>query len=186
MTKNTIENMDVWEITKDIQKMLTEHTRLLLDQYKTINGIYRWPNKVFNESIREYWPDSTKKAFEAFDTWLEQELQIFEKNIYEFVGEYTKEISELKIIAPSPDIYRQMVDEHTKLGIANYQKLNENRKQIVQESLDVMKKTVHPSVYTILETAFRWIMEQNEIMEKEILDRVKKISLALKSNGKIK
>jgi len=174
MPKQQANSADVWDLTDDMQKMAIKHTKMLLEQYKTMKGIYGGQNKVLMDAVMDFWPQETRKFFETFDIWLEQELQIFDKNVYEFVDGYSQEISELKIIAPSPDIYRQMVDEHTKLWIANYMKLKERREKINKESLESVKAVFPPAVHPILESINRWIMEQNEKMETEMLGMIRK------------
>lgn len=180
MSKNQADISDIWDIVKETQKMAANHAKLLLDQYKTIKGIYGWPNKAFMETIMQNWPDWVQEFYKEFDKWLEGQMQLFESNIDESVRDYVKAISDLKFTTPNMNRYQMLVGEHTKLWMDNYKKLRERREQISQESLESMKKTLPAPVHPMLETANRWVMEQNERMEKEIIDRVKKFSLGLR------
>lgn len=182
MAKNKSENNDVWVVTNQTQKMIAEHVRLLMDQYKTIKGVYGWPNKMLMDLIADYWPDGTAKFFEAFDMWLEHELRIFEKNIDDYVEEYARSITDIKFTAPNTDHYRMLVGEHTKLWMENYKKLIEHRQQVSKASLDALKQMLPVQIHPILDNANDWIIKQSEAMDREIIDRVKKFSSAQESD----
>jgi hypothetical protein len=182
MPKQQVDSTDIWDLAKGLQKIAINHTKMLLEQYKTMKGIYGGQNKVLMDAVMDFWPQETRKFFETFDIWLEQELKIFEENIYEFVDGYSQEISELKIIAPSPDIYRQMVEEHTKLWIDNYTKLEERREQINRDSLESIKVMFPPVVHPILESINQWIMGQNEKMGTELIGTIRKFVSNLGKN----
>jgi hypothetical protein len=182
MSKNQANIPDVWDIVKETQKMATNHAKLLMEQYKTMKGIYGWPNKMLTDLIAEYWPNGTARFFEAFDIWFEQTLKSIERNIEDYVEDYAKTISGIKFTAPNADHYRMLVGEHTKLWIENYKKLIERREQISQESLNALKKMLPIQVHPILDNANDWIMKQSEVMDREIINRVEKFSLAQESD----
>jgi hypothetical protein len=182
MAKNKTENNDVWVVTNETQKMLAEHTKLLLDQYKTIKGVYGWPNKMLMDIIAEYWPNGSAKFFEVFDMWLEQALKSIEKSVDDYVKDYANAVSGFKFTAPNTDHYRMLVGEHTKLWVENYRKLIEHREQLSRASLDALKQMLPFQVHPILDNANNWIMKQSEAVDREIIDRVKKFSLAQESD----
>jgi hypothetical protein len=182
MAKNKTENNDVWVVTNETQKMLAEHTKLLLDQYKTIKGVYGWPNKILMDLIAEYWPNGSAKFFEVFDMWLEQALKSIDKSIDDYVEDYAKTVSGLKFTSPNADHYRMLVGEHTKLWIENYRKLIERREQLSRASLDTLKQILPLQIHPILGNANDWILKQSEAMDREIIDQVKKFSLGLRSD----
>lgn len=171
--------LDVWEVTQSMQKIVGNHVKLLLEQYKTMKGIYGGPNKVLMETVREFWPQGTDKFFVLFDMWLENQMQTFEKTVDESVKEYAENVSALEFKSPNTDHFLMLVGEHTKLWIDNYGKLKERREQTNQETLDAMKKLLPITVHPILDSTNRWIMEQNERVENEVIDKVKKFNFKL-------
>jgi hypothetical protein len=173
--------MDVWEITQSMQKIVSNHVKLLLDQYKVIKGIYGGPNKILMETVREFWPQGTDKFFVLFDMWLENQMQAFEKTVDESIKEYAESVTALEFMSPNTDHYLMLVGEHTKLWIENYKKLKERREQASQETLDAMKKLLPMPVHPILDNANSWIMEQNERIENEVIDKVKKFNIKLET-----
>ena len=179
MSKNQENMPDVGEIVKATQTMAMDHAKLFIEQYKTMKGIYGWPNKAFMDSIRQNWPEWAQEFFKKFDIWVEDQMKSFEENTGGSIKDYAKNIMDLKFTAPNMNRYRVLVDEHTKLWIENYEKLMERREQTNQEWFENLKKTLPSPIYPILETAYNWVMEQNTRMEKEIIERVKKLSLDL-------
>ena len=180
MTDNENNGFDVWGFNNEMQKITANHVKLLMEQYKTVKGIYGFPNKAFMETITQNWPDWVQEFYREFDKWLESQMKLFEDNIGESVRDYVKAISDLKFTTPNMNRYQMLVDEHIKLWIENCKKIRERREQINQESLESMKKTLPAPVHPMLETAYKWVMEQNENTEKEIIERVKKFSLGMR------
>jgi hypothetical protein len=184
MTEKKQKEMDIWGIIKDMQKITTDHMKLMLDQYKEIRGIYGKPNKNLMDTVTEQVPESSQKFYELFNMWLEDQLSFFEKNIDEMLREYADSISTFEYFAPSTYKYRMLVDEHTKLWIENYQKLKERRNWVNKESLASLKKMLPETVHPILDYASKWLEEQNERMDKEIIERVKKYSQNIDTDDK--
>lgn len=172
----------MWVVTNETQKMLAEHTKLLLGQYKTIRGVYGWPNKMLMELIEEYWPDGAAKFFDAFDMWLEQALNFIEKGIDDYVAEYAKAVSDIKFSAPNTDHYKMLVNEHTKLWLENYGRLIERREQVSYASLAALKQMLPAQIHPILDNANDWLMRQSEAMDMEIINRVKQFCQAQESS----
>ena len=183
MSKNQANIPDVWDIVKETQKMATNHAKLLMEQYKTMRGIYGWPNKALTDMVMEFWPNGTGKFFDAFDIWFGQEMQAFERNINESIDDYAEAIADFRYTAPNTDHYRMLVGEHTKLWMDNYKKLRERREQAARESFDALKKMLPVTVHPILETASKWITEQNERFEDQLLESIKKQVLALDADN---
>jgi hypothetical protein len=174
--------MDVWEITQSMQKIVGNHVKLLLDQYKVIKGIYGGPNNVLMESVKQFWPQGSDRFFTLFDMWLENQMGMFEKTIDESIKEYAENVTALEFSSPNTDHYLMLVGEHTKLWIENFKKLRKSREQNNEETIDAMKKLLPAAVHPIIENTNKWITEQNERIEDEIIENIKKYNLKLESS----
>ena len=175
--------VDVWEVTREMQRMLAGHSKLLLSQYKTIKGIYGWPNKALMDTVMEMWPNGTGKFFDIFDMWLEDQVRIFDTNMEESVADYVKTVSDLEFTAPNAEHYRMLVGEHTKLWLENYKKVRERREEANRVSLDSLKQMLPLMVHPILENAYKWLSEQNERIERQIIEQMKSLTADMESDG---
>ena len=182
MPKKNGKKVDVWELTGSMQKMVAEHAKALLGQYRQIRGIFDGPNKILLDAVMEFWPQGTEKFFELFDMWLRDQMDIFEHNVDDSIKEYASRISALEFTSLGGD-YRNLAKEHTDLWIANYKKLRERRTQVSQASLDALKEMLPAMVHPILDNANRWLVMQNEILERQLIARVKESLLELDAAG---
>lgn len=168
--------MDVWEVTQGMHKILTNHVRLLLEQYKTMKGLYGG-NKALVDAAKDFWPKGTEKFFAMFDVWLENQLETFERSVDDSVKDYAESISALEFQSPNTNHFQMLVGEHTRLWIDNYQKLRERREQTSLEAVDAMKKLLPAMIHPVIDNTNRWMQEQNQRIERELLERIKKFNI---------
>jgi hypothetical protein len=184
MPKPKENSANVWEKTNGMHKMVANQIKLMLDQYKMMRGLYGGPNNAMMESVKAFWPQGTENYFKSFDIWLEQELQVFEKNLDGIINEYAKNIADLDFTAPNTDHYKMLVGEQSKLWLENYEKFKEQRDQMKRESLESAKKMFPAVIHPIIENTNKWFMDQNEKLELQILEQIRKYTLDLTSDDK--
>jgi len=77
MPDETTELFDVWNFSREMQKVMGNHLNLLMQQYRIILGIYGGNDNTFREAMLKYWPRSSE-YYEVFDRWIERQANILE------------------------------------------------------------------------------------------------------------
>jgi hypothetical protein len=168
---------DVWEFNKEMRKITADHVMLLMDQFKTLRGIYGVPDKNLNETVKDYLPKSSSQFFQIFNFWVQEQVKLFETLIQEAIKDYTRGVKALEFRAQNKDRLMMLLDEHAKLWTQNYKKLRERREDIYNASLDSIKKMLPVPVHPMLDNANRWLMEQYKRLEDEMIERIKRHNL---------
>lgn len=170
-TENNI--FDVWEFNKEMRKITTSHVMMLMDQYKTLKGIYGVPDKNLDETVMDYLPKGSSQFFQMFNFWIQAQMKLFEILIEEAIKDYTHGVEALEFRAQNKERFMMLLNEHARLWTENYKKLRERREEMYNASLDTIKKMLPEPVHPMLDNANRWLMEQYGKLENEMLERIK-------------
>ena len=172
MTEN--DEFDVWEFNKEMQKIISNHVLLLMEQYKTMYGIYGSSDKNINITKIDYWPQGYSQYRETYNLWMQGQIKLFESLIEEAIKDYTRGVEALEFRAQNKNRFQMLLKEHAKLWTENYERLRDKRKEIYTASLDALKKMLPEPVHSVLDNTNKWLMEQYEKLEDEMIEKIKK------------
>lgn len=162
---------DVWALGRQMQKIMANHAQLLLEQYRTLQGLYGGPN--ISLGAGDMWPKGSEQAREAFEKWARAQMGSFTDTLRDSLKEYIEDAHDLEVSAPSVNRYLEMLREHTRLWIENYEKLRIRRDKAYMESFETLKASVPEQFRPYIDKAHQWLITQYEMMEEQLLQRLK-------------
>jgi len=178
--------VSVLDFIREMQKLVNEHVRLSLTQYREMMGLYGVPSKVMKDTMGDFWPEGSEKVFEFFDRWFEEQMKLLERNIESSMGETVKRFAAEDMPMPTGRDMQKFMGEHADLWLRNYRKLKENREQMNGATLEFLKKVLPETMHPVLENANKWMNAQNEKLEAEMAKKLQAKSASVKLSGPAK
>jgi gas vesicle protein len=161
--------LSAWDVMKEMQRMMNEHVKLTLNQYREVLEFYGTPTKMLKDAVAQYWPKGSEALFENIDRWFDEQMKTVMKNLENATVESTRRMPGEDMQMLGSKEMQKIFGDPSGLWKSNYKKFKESREQMDKAALDFAKSMLPANLHPMLEKTSQWYKEQADKMEDEIM-----------------